>query len=355
MARSGWRRSGRRPLRCSSRTRTSSGTTRARFTINNKDTIIFSGAFHYPRCPQALWRDRLAKLKAAGFNTVETYVFWNYHEPEKGKGNLTAFEEFVKLAGEMGFWMIARPGPYVCAEWERGGFPDWVATMRFPLRSNHAESIKTSQHWYSQVLPVIQRHQITVGGPIIMVQVENEYDFSPPMPDGDKREYIRALANMVWQAGITVPVISCWTRQARENSDPDMARIMDTCNFYPRWDIVKEVVPALQQLRAQEPASPLAVTELQGGWFSQFGGKLSVDQEGVNAQQLDTLTKTVLSKARPHSAITWGSAARISTGPPKRSPPPMITPRPCASRAGCGKSTTRRAESANFSGCMGTC
>jgi hypothetical protein len=264
------------------------------FTIFRKDTIIFSGAFHYPRCPKVLWRDRLTKFKAAGFNTIETYVFWNYHEADKGKSNLTDFEDFIKLVRDMGFYMIVRPGPYVCAEWERGGFPAWVAAMRFPLRTNHPESIKTSQHWYDQVLPVIQRHQITVGGPIIMVQVENEYDFSPPMPDADKREYIRALANMVWAAGIDVPVITCWTKQARENSDPDMAKIMDTCNFYPRWDIVKEVVPRLQELRKEEPFSPLAITELQGGWFSQFGGKLSVDQEGVNAEQLDTLTKTVL-------------------------------------------------------------
>jgi hypothetical protein len=264
------------------------------FTINRKDTVIFSGAFHYPRCPKALWRDRLAKFKAAGFNTIETYAFWNYHELEKGKSNLTDFEDFINLVHEMGFYMIARPGPYVCAEWERGGFPDWVAAMRFPLRTNHPESIKTSQHWYDQVLPVIQRHQITVGGPIIMVQVENEYDYSPPMPDADKREYVRALANMVWAAGIDVPVITCWTKQARENADPDMAKIIDTCNFYPRWNIVKEVVPELQKLRKEEPSSPLAITELQGGWFSQFGGKLSVDQDGVNAEQLDTLTKTVL-------------------------------------------------------------
>jgi hypothetical protein len=263
------------------------------FTINNKDTMIFSAAFHYPRCPAALWGDRLSRLKAAGFNTVETSVFWNYHEREKGKASLTDFEDFIELANDMGLYMIVRPGPYVCAEWERGGFPDWVAAMRFPLRSNHPDSISTSQHWYNQVVPVIQRQQIVTGGPIIMVQVENEYDFSPPMPDADKREYIRALANMLWQAGIDVPVITCWTQQARENSDPDMSKIMDTCNFYPRWDI-KEVVPKLEQLRKEEPFSPLAVTELQGGWFSQFGEKLSIDQEGISAEQLDTLTKTVL-------------------------------------------------------------
>ncbi len=265
------------------------------FTINEKDTMIASGAFHYPRCPKTLWRDRLWKFKAAGLNTIETYVFWNYHEPEKGKLDLSEFEDFIKLVHDMGFYMIVRPGPYVCAEWERGGIPDWVAAMRFPLRTNHPKSIETSRHWYDAVLPVIQKYQITVGGPIIMVQVENEYDYSPPMPDADKREYVRALANMVWRAGIGVPVITCWTKQARDNSDPDMARIMDTCNFYPRWNITKEVVPKLQELRKQESSSPVAVTELQGGWFSKFGGKLSMDQDGANsAEQISTLTKTVL-------------------------------------------------------------
>ena len=101
-----------------------------------------------------------------------------------------------------------------------------------------------------------------------------------------------ALAKMVWGAGISVPVITCWTKQARENSDPDMARIMDTCNFYPRWKIVEELTPALEKLRREEPNSPLAITELQGGWFSEIGGVLSVNQEGVDAAQINMLTKT---------------------------------------------------------------
>ena len=264
------------------------------FTINGKDTLIVSGAFHYPRCPKALWRDRLQKFKLAGFNTIETYAFWNYHEPYEGKVDLSEFEEFVKLVHEMGFMMIARPGPYVCAEWERGGFPSWVAAKRFPLRTPNPESLRTSQHWYSEVLPIIMQHQVTLGGPIIMVQVENEYDFSAPIPDADKREYVRALAKMVWNAGINVPVITCWTKQARENSDPDMARIMDTCNFFPRWKIVAELTHQLEKLRREEPASPLGITELQGGWFSEFGGVLAVNQEGVDAAQVNMLTKTAL-------------------------------------------------------------
>jgi len=222
------------------------------FTLNDRDTFIFSGAFHYPRCPKPLWRDRLLKFKRAGFNTIETYVFWNYHEPEEGKADLSEFEDFVKLVHELGLYLIVRPGPYVCAEWERGGFPSWVAAQRFPLRTTHPASLGTSQHWFDLVLPIIQRHQILLGGPIIMVQVENEYDYSPPMPATDKREYVRFLARLVWKAGITVPVITCWTKQARENSDPDMARLMDTCNFYPRWEALKEAVPSLEKLRKEE-------------------------------------------------------------------------------------------------------
>jgi hypothetical protein len=264
------------------------------FTINGKDTLVMSGAFHYPRCPKELWRDRLQKFKVAGFNTIETYVFWNYHEPVEGKVDLSEFEAFVKLVHEMGFMMIVRPGPYVCAEWERGGFPSWVAAKRFPLRTTDPQSLRTSQHWYSAVLPIIMQNQIHLGGPIIMVQVENEYDFSVPMPDAAKREYVRALAQMVWGAGISVPIITCWTQQARENNDPDMARIMDTCNFYPRWKIVAELKPALEKLRREEPNSPLAISELQGGWFSEFGGLLSVNQDGVDAAQIGMITKTAL-------------------------------------------------------------
>ena len=264
------------------------------FTIQGKDTLVMSGALHYARCPKALWRDRLQKLKVAGFNTVESYVFWNYHEPEEGKVDLAEFEEFAKLVQEMGFMMIARPGPYICAEWERGGFPSWVAAKRFPLRSTDPQSVATSQHWFKEILPVIQLHQVTLGGPIVMVQIENEYDFRETMPAAEKLRYIDALAQMAWSAGINVPLITCWTKQARENTNADMAKVMDTCNFYPRWKIVPELTPALQALRREEPNSPLAITELQGGWFSEFGGKLSVDQEGVNAAQIDVLTKTAL-------------------------------------------------------------
>ncbi len=265
------------------------------FTINDRDAFLFGACFHYPRCPRELWHDRLLKLKVAGFNVIETYVFWNYHEPVEGQVDLSEFEDFVKLVASMGFYMIARPGPYVCAEWDSGGFPRWVIKRQFPLRSNDPGSIQTSQHWYNEVLPVIARHQVTHSGPIILMQVENEYDYWK-LADDQKRAYIKALAQMAWQGGIDVPLITCWTKQVRDRQDPDFARIVDTCNFYPRWDITRETVPALTQLRSEQPDAPMGVTELQGGWFSEFGGKLSVDQPGVDGAQLNMLSKTAIER-----------------------------------------------------------
>jgi hypothetical protein len=264
------------------------------FTLQGQDTFLRSGAFHYCRCPPELWRDRLLKFKRASFNAVETYVFWNYHEPVEGHSDLSEFEAFVRQVKEMGLWLIVRPGPYVSAEWDEGGFPHWVVAMRFPLRSNHPLSVKTAQHWYDQVLPVIRRHQITQGGPIIMMQLENEFDFRPGVSDDDKRAYIAALARMAWRGGIDVPLFTCWTKQARENSDPVMARIMDTCNFYPRWNIFPEVPEELRKLRREEPDSPLAVLEAQGGYQSDFDERLAVDQPDLGADQLDVLTKTLI-------------------------------------------------------------
>lgn len=275
------------------------------FTIHGRDTFIYSACCHYTRVPQELWRDRLIKLKQAGFNTIETYVFWNYHEPVEGQVDMSKFEEFLKVVHEVGLWLIARVGPYVCAEWNAGGFPDWIIAKQFPLRSDNPESIRTSQNWYSHVLPVVRENMITRGGPVILVQIENEYDFWD-LPNANKLKYMTVLAKSAWKVGIDVPLISNWCKQARENSDPVMAQIMDTCDFYPRWNIVPGVVPRLAKLRKQEPTSPVSIGELQGGWFSGFGGLLSVDQDGVSGAQFNALTKTVIENATTYLSVYMG-------------------------------------------------
>ncbi len=264
------------------------------FTIAGRDRLLFGASMHYPRVPRELWRDRLLKLRAAGVNTIETVVFWNYHELVPGQFDLEEFDAYCRLVGEMGMYMIARPGPYICAEWATGGFPAWIVAQRFPLRSPDPRSVATSQEWFNHVLPVIRRRQISAGGPIVLMQIENEYDFWP-LPDAEKLAYLTALAGMAWDAGIQVPLFTNWGKQVRERKNPVMARLFDSCDFYPRWDL-KSVLAPLQQLRRQVPNAPLAVAELQGGWFAQVGGRLSIEQPGIGPEQLASLTRLVLAQ-----------------------------------------------------------
>lgn len=263
------------------------------FTIEGVDLFLFSGAAHYFRMPKLLWRDRLLKVKRASFLALETYVAWNWHEQREGKVDLRDLDDYLSLAEEMGFYTIARPGPYICSEWDVGGFPRWLPQKRFPLRTDHPDSISWSDYWYAKVMPLIARHQITKGGKVILVQLENEYDYYG-LPDNVMLRYLKALYRSAVKYGINVPLFTCWTRVARQNEDKVMARIFDTCNFYPGWNF-EWTASALAKLREEEPYSPLMVTELQGGWFSQFGDPLLPHQrDDLSAQQCNALTKYLI-------------------------------------------------------------
>lgn len=149
------------------------------FMLEDSTFWIFGGSMHYFRVPKEYWRDRLLKMKACGLNTLTTYVPWNLHEPERGKfdfsGNLD-LEAFVLMAAEIGLWVILRPGPYICSEIDLGGLPSWLlqdSGMR--LRTTYkgfTEAVDLYfDHLMSRVVPLQYKH----GGPIIAVQVENEY------------------------------------------------------------------------------------------------------------------------------------------------------------------------------------
>jgi hypothetical protein len=280
-----------------------------RLTIDGKDIFIYSGAFHYFRCPKELWPDRFQKIKDAGFNAVETYAAWNWSEQQMPAGtndfskvDLKDLDDWLTMAEHYGFYIIVRPGPYICAEWATGGFPQWLLTKKPEqplrgegwLRSDDPVYLAWCKHWYDAVCPVIAKHQITrkpPGAPgVILVQVENEYDFGPHFSDEVKINQVKALAEDARADGIDVPLISCWTHQVRGSDDPVLRQIFDACNFYPRWNVEGDMGPGIAKLRAEQPDAPLATTELQGGWFAQPGGKLSEDQEGVTASQINNLT-----------------------------------------------------------------
>ena len=149
------------------------------FTLDGKPFQIISGAIHYPRIPRAYWRDRLRKAKAMGLNTVETYAFWNLHEPTPGQYDFTGqndIAEFIREAQQEGLYVILRPGPYVCAEWEFGGFPPWLLKdPKMALRTTYPGYMDPARAYLKRLAQETAPLQIGNGGPILAVQIENEY------------------------------------------------------------------------------------------------------------------------------------------------------------------------------------
>jgi hypothetical protein len=280
------------------------------FTIDGKDMFIFSGAFHYFRCPKELWPQRFQAIKDAGFNTVETYVAWNVHEPEMpdsvtdfskitGLGDL---DDWLTMAEKYGFYIIIRPGPYICSEWATGGFPRWMSVLEKPatplrkeswVRSDDPVYLAWCKHWYDAVCPVIAKHQITRKAPgqpgVILFQIENEYDFWK-ISDEVKINYLSALASDAQADGIDVPLLTCWTKQVRGVKSGPLRAMFDCTNLYPRMDIEHQAGDAIKKLRAEQPDAPLGTTELQGGWFAQVGEKLSDQQPGLTPAEIQNLT-----------------------------------------------------------------
>ncbi len=149
------------------------------FLLDGKPFQMISGEMHYPRVPREAWRARMKMAKAMGLNTIGTYVFWNLHEPQKGTFDFTGnndVAEFVRMAKEEGLWVILRPSPYVCAEWEFGGYPYWLQQEKgLIVRSMDEHYIREYRKYIDAVGKQLAPLQINHGGNILMVQIENEY------------------------------------------------------------------------------------------------------------------------------------------------------------------------------------
>lgn len=175
--------------------------------IDGKPTQIISGAIHYFRIPRKLWKDRLEKAVQCGLNAVETYMCWNLHEPQKDKfkfSGMLDFEAFIKLAGSMGLYVIVRPGPFICAEWDNGGFPAWLMIEEgIEFRRMNKPYLNAVNRYYKAILPRLKKLQYTAGGPVIAVQVENEYGSY-----GTDKEYINYIRELCVKGGINVPLFT---------------------------------------------------------------------------------------------------------------------------------------------------
>jgi len=232
------------------------------FLLDGKALQIRCGEMHFARVPREYWSHRLKLLKAMGLNTVCAYLFWNYHEWRAGRYDWAGQRdaaEFCRLAQQEGLWVILRPGPYACAEWEMGGLPWWL--LKTPgdafLRTRDPAYLEPARRWLQEVGRVLAPMQITRGGPILMVQVENEYGFF-----GDDVGYLRSLRQALLDAKFDVPLFQCNPTNAVARTH--IPELLSVANFGSDPGAGFQALAAVQQ-------GPLMCGEYYSGWFDTWG------------------------------------------------------------------------------------
>ncbi len=257
------------------------------FIINGKRRFIYSGEIHYFRVSRGLWRDRLLKAKRAYLNCIASYIAWNWHEPREGQILLHGdrdIERYIKLCKELGLYFIARPGPYICSEWDSGGHPNWLYAKKCILRSLDPTYIRYSKKWYGVILPIIARNSISNNGSVIMVQIENEYFWGNP-------PYMFELYEIAKEFIKDLPIVTNENRFIRGTC------IIDTLDAYPSpWDI-EHFDRKIESYVREQPNKPKMFMELEGGWFSIFGMPLPTCRGSFPPGWTEILVKT---------AIGWG-------------------------------------------------
>jgi beta-galactosidase len=176
----------------------------ADFVLDGKPFILMAGEMHFQRIPREYWKDRLLKAKAMGLNTICTYVFWNIMEEEPGRWDFSDRNDlaaFIQTAQDVGLWVVVRPGPYACAEWDFGGLPVWLLrTPDIKVRCMDPRYMAAVEPYIKKMADIVRPLQVQNGGPVLMVQIENEYGSY-----GNDLEYMLALKKMWEKAGIGVP------------------------------------------------------------------------------------------------------------------------------------------------------
>ncbi|MFF3780560.1 beta-galactosidase family protein [Streptomyces sp. NPDC001933] len=247
------------------------------FRLDGKPVRLLSGALHYFRVHEAQWDHRLSMLRAMGLNCVETYVPWNLHEPQPGRfRDVAALGRFLDAAQRAGLWAIVRPGPYICAEWENGGLPVWV-TGRFGrrVRSRDEEYLGAVERWFTALLPQVVQRQIGRGGPVIMVQAENEYGSF-----GSDQVYLQRVAGMLRERGVTVPLFTSDGPEDHMLTGGSVPGLLATANFG------SGARKAFEVLRRHQPKGPLMCMEFWCGWFEHWGAEPIVRKPAQAAEAL---------------------------------------------------------------------
>jgi beta-galactosidase len=249
------------------------------FVLNGKPFQIISGEMHYSRIPRPYWRARLRMAKAMGLNTISTYVFWNEHEPKPGVYDFTGqrdVAEFIREAGAEGLHVILRPGPYVCAEWEWGGLPAWLLKQHdIVVRSTDPKFMEPAQRWLKRLGMELAHLQIGDGGPIIAVQVENEYGSF-----GNDHAYMEQIHHALTDAGFDRSLL--YTADGPEQvANGSLPELPAAINFGPGG-----AKNGFQLLRRLRPEGPFMAGEYWAGWFDHWGEKHHTTDARSQADEL---------------------------------------------------------------------
>ncbi len=251
-----------------------------RFVLDGKAFQIISGEMHYARIPHEYWRDRLKKARAMGLNTVSTYVFWNAHEPKPGvydfSGSLDA-AAFIRMAQEEGLFVILRPGPYSCAEWDLGGFPAWLlADPDIVLRSTDPKFLAPAGRWLKRLGQELAPLQLARGGPILAVQVENEYGSF-----GNDKSYLKWVRDTLREAGFSDSLLFT-ADGGDELAAGTLPDVHAAVNFGPGE--AKSEFAKLAKFRAGQP---MFNSEYWDGWFDHWGEHHHTTDTAEQAKEID--------------------------------------------------------------------
>ncbi len=252
------------------------------FLLDGRPFRILSGALHYFRVHPDQWADRIDKARRMGLNTIETYVAWNAHAPTPDAFDLTGgldLGRFLRLVADAGMHAIVRPGPYICAEWDNGGLPAWL--FRDPevgVRRAEPRYLAAVRDYLDRVYAVVAPLQVQHGGPVILVQVENEYGAF-----GDDKTYLKALAEHTRDAGITVPLTTVDQPTDEMLAAGSLEGLHRTASFGSRS------AERLAALRRHQPTGPLMCAEFWDGWFDHWGSHHHTTSAADSAAELDAL------------------------------------------------------------------
>jgi len=227
------------------------------FLVRGRPVFLISGAIHYQRCPHQLWRDRILRAKRAGMNCIETFIPWNFHEPEEGVFDFEGdrdIERFIDACQDLGLYCFLRVGPFVCGEWEAAGYPAWlIGKAGTEFRTMNPVALPYIRRWFEHLVPRIAARQATRGGPVILVQAENEWRYCH-RPGG--LEYLEFLIRTLRELRIEVPITDC------NGLGLSVPGSLKTLGFSE---------DQVSHYRKEHPNLPVMVYELYTGWGEMWG------------------------------------------------------------------------------------